>query len=294
MTHSLLLETPASAYDRLAPHYDAFTAGYDHDRWVAELEARAQALGQCGYRALDLACGTGRSTAPLLRRDYSVLACDISPEMIRIARAKFPAHSDSFIVADMRELANVGEFDLVLCLDDAVNHLLADEDLAKMFRSVASLLAPDGMFVFDVNSLRTYRTAFADVIVRDTEAAFFSWAGQGRAEYESGETVAATIEVFASRPDGLWERSSSRHVQRHHPEPVIRGLLSEAGLECCSSVGQSPGIKLDPVVDESRHTKVVYFARHAARPSAPWDSGVYGGRSDPGAATGSQATHPRG
>lgn len=261
MTELLLHDTTAAnAYDRLAPHYDDFTTGYDHDRWIAELETRAHSLGQHGQRALDLACGTGKSTAPLFSRNYTVLACDISPEMIRIARRKFAAQRDAFFVADMRALPNLGELDLVLCLDDALNHLLSNPDLAAAFRSVASLLSPHGMFIFDVNSLRTYQTAFRSTIVRDTENTFFTWRGEGQ-NTDPTETIAATIEVFARRQDDLWERSSSRHIQRHHPEPTIRRLLAQAGLECCSVVGQSPGIRLEPTADEHKHTKIVYFAR---------------------------------
>src|SRR2546429_6696601 len=53
-------EPAAVEYDRLAPYYDAFTAGYAYERWVSELERHALALGLSGQRALDLACGTGK------------------------------------------------------------------------------------------------------------------------------------------------------------------------------------------------------------------------------------------
>ena len=71
------------AYDVLAPYYDHFTAGYAYEPWIAAIERRAIALGLRGKRALDLACGTGNSTAPLLARGYSVRGCDISPVALR-------------------------------------------------------------------------------------------------------------------------------------------------------------------------------------------------------------------
>ena len=65
MAPLLELDAAADAYDRLAPFYDDFTAGYPHDAWIdAVVEQRAAALGLRGHRALDIACGTGKSTDP--------------------------------------------------------------------------------------------------------------------------------------------------------------------------------------------------------------------------------------
>jgi ubiquinone/menaquinone biosynthesis C-methylase UbiE len=71
-----ITESPALlAYESLAPVYDRFTDGYDHDGWVERLVGIARRHGQSGHRALDVACGTGKSFAPLLRRDGRAGAC---------------------------------------------------------------------------------------------------------------------------------------------------------------------------------------------------------------------------
>ncbi len=164
---SVLTESePALAYDSLAPFYDQFTLGYAHEAWIAAIERRALELGLEGTRALDLACGTGKSTLPLVARGYDVLSCDVSPEMIREARRKCPERADCFVVADMRRLPPLGTFDLVLCVDDAVNYLLSGDELADMFARVAESLAPGGIFVFDVNTLATFREAFGQAVVQ--------------------------------------------------------------------------------------------------------------------------------
>jgi SAM-dependent methyltransferase len=255
----------ASAYDRLAPFYDAFTDGYEYERWIAEIERRAVRLGLRGRRALDLACGTGKSTEPLLARGYSVLACDISEAMVREAREKFPEHAEAFVVADMRELSALGEFDLVLCLDDAINYLLSEGDLDLAFAGVARSLAPDGMFAFDLNSLRTYRTAFAQTSVTEGDGVFFIWRGEGEPNAEPGELVTAAVEIFAERPAGGWERASMRHVQRHHSSEVVLAALGRSGLECAAIAGQHPGARLVDDVDDELLSKLMYFVRHAGQ-----------------------------
>src|SRR5438309_1597161 len=102
---------PATGYDCLAPFYDRFTADYAYDPWIDAIEEQARRLGLPGRHALDLACGTGKSTFPLAERGYSVRACDISEGMIAEARRKHPGLADAFSVADMRDLPNLGRFD---------------------------------------------------------------------------------------------------------------------------------------------------------------------------------------
>jgi SAM-dependent methyltransferase len=251
----------AATYDRLAPFYDRFTADYPYEPWIEGIEREAISLGLSGWRALDLACGTGKSTEPLLRRGYSVLACDLSEEMIYQARRKLPDHADAFFVADMRDLPPLGEFDLVLCLDDAINYLLTDEDLEAAFECVSRVLTPTGVFAFDVNSLFSYRTSFAQAEIYDTPGAFFAWQGEGTADHDPGEISSASVEIFTERADGLWERHAIRHLQRHHTPQAVASALESAGLRCCSALGQRPGARLERKVDEETQIKVVHFAK---------------------------------
>lgn len=251
----------AAAYDRLAPYYDAFTAGYAHEKWVGTLESRARTFGLNGNRALDVACGTGKSTVPLIARGYNVVACDVSEEMLRQARRKLPNLAESFVLADMRQLPRLGEFDLVLCLDDALNYLLSEAELEATFSGIADCLALGGVFVFDLNSLRTYRGSFSQTRIRESDGIFFAWRGESAPSFAHGETASARVEVFSEREDGLWERDSGCHEQRHYPPELVRAALEQAGLECCAILGQRPGAELEDTFDENDHIKLVYFAR---------------------------------
>jgi hypothetical protein len=150
----------------------------------------------------------------------------------------------------------------VLCLDDAVNYLLSAEELEATFRCVARALSPSGVFVFDVNSLLTYRTSFAEDTVREGDGVLLAWQGETEATFARGDVGAATVAIFTERADGLWERTSMRHVQRHHAPETVRAALSRAGLECVLA-GQHRGARLEDVFDDERHIKLVYFARHA-------------------------------
>jgi len=252
--------TPALlAYEQLAPVYDDFTDGYDHDAWIDRLERIARDHGVNGARVLDVACGTGKSFAPLLERGYDVWACDISPAMIERARRCAGIDPDRVHVADMRALPELGAFELVTCLDDAVNYLLAVDDLIAAFASVARLLSPDGVYLFDTNTLATYRAGFAADATFERPLAAAVWRGETIEPIRAGALCSAAIELASDDGGAI-----SRHVQRHHPERTIRHALTSAGLACRAVLGQSTGGVLHEDPDEDAHTKLVYVAGHAA------------------------------
>jgi SAM-dependent methyltransferase len=249
--------TPAlDAYERLAPVYDHFTAGHDHDAWIERLERIALRHGLRGRRALDVACGTGKSFQPLLHRGYDVTACDISPAMAAQAREREGVDPDRVVVADMRDLPPLGRFDLVTCLDDAINYLLTGADLRAAFRSVARVLAPAGVYVFDVNSVATYRASFSHRTQVEQPLAATIWRGETTTPIGPGAVCAASIEIAGMA-------ALSRHVQRHHPEPSVRRALASAGLDCRAVLGQSTGAVLHTFADEDAHSKLVYVAGRA-------------------------------
>ena len=189
--------------------------------------------------------------------------------MVLEAQRKAPVRADSFFVADMRQLPPLGEFDLVLCVDDAVNYLLSEADLDATFAGVATALSATGMLIFDVNSLATYRSAFTQTMVRERDGVYFTWRGEQTTPRGGGEIAAATIEIFADRGDGWWERRTSHHIQRHHPPGTVVAALERAGLECRAVVAQLPGAQFTDHVDENRHSKLVYFATRAGNRSQP-------------------------
>jgi SAM-dependent methyltransferase len=251
------------AYERLAPVYDLLTAGYDHPTWLDSLETLALEHGLEGHRLLDVACGTGKSFMPMLARGYEVSACDVSPAMVELARVKVDGTGSkaSLFVADMRALPPLAPVDLITCLDDAVNYLVSAEDLSAALASMACALAPGGLIAFDVNTLATYRSSFASDFALDGPGSFLCWRGEAGADFGPGEVAEAAIEVFEEEPDGRWRRTTSRHVQRHHPREDVEAALDAAGLQLAAIRGQARGARLESHADELEHPKLVYLAR---------------------------------
>lgn len=270
----LTYEDPTlAAYESLAPFYDSYTHNYGHAAWLANIERIALSHGLRGNRLLDVGCGTGKSFLPLLERGYEVTACDISPAMAE--RASEAGGDDArILVADARELPVLGRFDLVTSIDDALNYLLSEEELAMTFEGVARNLRPGGLFAFDLNTISCYRDYFLRDMAVEVDGAFFCWRGEAEpGDIEPGALVMASIEVFASNDGECWRRSSSRHVQRHHPPEVVERLLAQAGFALVERRGHVVGSQLDPVGDEHTHVKLDYFARRlpSHKPRSPMD-----------------------
>lgn len=261
-----VLDVPADhagrAFAVMAPYYDAFTAHHDYELWFSGLERLLAAHGLRGRRALDLACGTGKSLEPLLRRGYEVTACDVSAEMLGVARSKF-AGTVRFHDGDVRALPELGQFDLITCLDDITNYLVDPDELVALCRGIARNLAPGGLAVFDANTLWTFRSFFGSTAVVEETDLFMAWRGDCAPSCQPGVLATAALDIFVREASGRWTHELSHHVERHHPETVLREAASRGGLEVLQVSGMYPDVTFDPDVDEERHNKAIYVVKAA-------------------------------
>jgi len=106
-----------------------------------------------GERILDLACGTGRHSLELVRRGFSVVGSEISPELVAIANKEASAQGleATFLEGDLRELNFEDEFDIVLNLNDgAVGYFETDEENHRTFEVISRALKPGGRNLIQV------------------------------------------------------------------------------------------------------------------------------------------------
>lgn len=248
------------AYEAIAPVYDEFTAHHDYEHWLGNLMPALERHGLSGKRLLDVGCGTGRSFLSMMESGWEVTACDISPSMLELARAKC-GDAARLSVADMRELPVFGEFDLVWALDDAVNYMLSEEELRSALAGMRANLAPDGLLLFDLSTLHTFRTFFAEDDLIERGGQRFVWTGLTAADAPPRSIGEARLE--ATGADGGAAIETHVHRQRHYPEADVVATLRETGLECLDVFGHDHSAELEQPVDELRHTKMVFIARRA-------------------------------
>ena len=240
------------AYDAFAPVYDDFNAQNDYEFWFSVLLPKLEGYGLRQGKLLDVACGTGRSFPPMLRRGWEITACDISAEMVARAKAKFPDEGVTFDVADMTKLPTYGEFELVWALNDPVNYLVGDGDLQSALEAMGANLAADGLLVFDCNTLMLFRASFEPDagLRRDSR---WRWEGRG----ERGGVYEAEVSG-----EGI---ASHTHKERHYTVPEVQRTLLNAGLQPVAALGQreDDGLVLSESWDEGRDHKIVHVARRS-------------------------------
>jgi SAM-dependent methyltransferase len=248
------------AYEAIAPAYDDFTAHHNYDLWLGALMPKLEKHGIAGKRLLDVACGTGKSFIPLMEQGWEVTACDLSPAMVARAREKVGDRVE-LSVADMRDLPVYGEFDVVFCLDDAVNYLLSTEELDAALAGMRNNLGPGGLLMFDVNTLETYRTFFAEEVVVERGGKRMTWKGLTSPAVEAGSIAEASLQVEPIDASGGPAIAPELHRERHFPEAEVRAAMERVGLEFLDVYGHHHDAIPKQPLDEIAHAKAVYISR---------------------------------
>ena len=121
-------------FDRLAPAWD--------DMQVRNEEVIAEILSKGGIRegvrALDVACGTGVLFPDYKRLGAEVVGIDISPEMVKIAKEKFP--EAEIICGDVLDASFTERFDAVM-IYNAFPHFSEPQ---KLIKKLSELLEASG------------------------------------------------------------------------------------------------------------------------------------------------------
>ena len=138
-------------YQQLAPFYHLI-----YPEWEVSIQQQARDLdkiikeywGNWVDTILDVACGIGTQTLGLAQLGYRLAASDLSAAEIGRARQEAARRSLSitFSVADMGRAYehHRQEFDLVIACDNAVPHLLTDEEILGAFRQFHRCTRPGG------------------------------------------------------------------------------------------------------------------------------------------------------
>ncbi len=220
-------EAVADVYDALAPIYDAMGGGRPFATLVAERleELFASRPVSDAVSFLDLGCGTGTLLLALraLHPGWRLCGVDVSPGMLAVASGK-PGH-ESVLWTRARlpgPLPFTERFDVVGAFYDTLNHLPDHEALAATFRTVASVLRPGGLLVFDLNNAFGFETWWQYRVELDLEGRHLDT----ELDYDArARTARAAIDLESG---GQERRFVLR--ERCFSEPEVEGALRAAGL----------------------------------------------------------------
>ena len=180
-------------YDNLASQYDQL-----FQDWQTTTREQAVILDRIfressfdnTARILDCACGIGTQSIGLAALGYDVTGSDISE--VELAQAKMRAEQNgvavSFEYADFCTLSETfsERFDIVICMDNALPHMLTKSALEAAVKSIMDRLLPGGLFVAsirDYDSLMVEKPPYSPPYIHKTEkgqrVSFQTWQWEG-------------------------------------------------------------------------------------------------------------------
>ena len=140
----------ASQYDKLFLDWQSAT----HEQAVMLNKLFQENGFNSSANILDCACGIGTQAIGLASLGYSVTASDISDG--ELLEAKVRAENNHvkihFEHADFCALSETFSkaFDIVICMDNALPHMLSQSALQSAIRSITNQIKADGMFVASI------------------------------------------------------------------------------------------------------------------------------------------------
>lgn len=147
---------PALDYSQIARFYDALV------RFDADIPFFLQECRRAEGPVLELMCGTGRVSVPLLTAGVDLTCIDSTPEMLAILRRKLARRklSATVLEQDVTRLSVSAKYALVLIPLHSFEELSVAEERQTALASIRELLAPGGRFICTLHnpaiSLQTF------------------------------------------------------------------------------------------------------------------------------------------
>lgn len=244
------------AYEMFAQVYDQLTGNVDYPARAAYLDRLIRSYAPGGKIVLDLACGTGSLTVALDDLGYDMIGADPSQEMLAQAQEKNALLGKQilYLCQGMENLDLYGTVDAVVCMLDSVNHVTDPARLKKGFERVSLFLHPDGVFLFDVNTLYKQREILGDnAFVYDLDEVFCVWQNQWLPQAQS---TRITLDFFFPlEEEGIYERETEEFEERVYSHEQLSQMLEDSGLKIQAVYGEDS--LLPPGEEEQRLIYVV-------------------------------------
>ncbi|MBQ3105719.1 MAG: class I SAM-dependent methyltransferase [Lachnospiraceae bacterium] len=249
------------AYTQFPSVYDIFMDQAPYREWASFLTRTLNRFGvEKGDLVLDLGCGTGTLTELLSRRGFDMIGVDASAAMLSVAMDKRKTDGQIlYLLQDMREFELYGTVAAAVSVCDSLNYLLEEEDMIQTFRLVNNYLDPEGIFVFDFNTVYKYETVIGDrTIAENRDHCSFIWENY----YHKKQAVNEYDLTVFVQEDGeeRFRRFRETHYQRGYTLQQMKRYLTQAGMgfiEACDAD------TLEPVTEVSQ--RIYCIAREAGK-----------------------------
>lgn len=221
-------------YNNFSYYYDDLTKNIDYKKRASYFnEIIKKFNGNTSGILLDLACGTGNISEEMAKLGYDVIGTDISEGMLNIALdKKFESGLNiQYLKQDMRNLDMFGTIDNTLCVLDSLNHLPTLEDIKQVFSKVSLFAEPNGLFIFDMNTIYKHKEVLSNnVYIYETDKVFCAWENYYNQDGENNQ-VDITLNFFECGEKGLYQRYTEEFSEWAYDTQDILNVLKSVGLK---------------------------------------------------------------
>lgn len=224
------------AYTEFAKVYDMFMDNIDYPEWCGYLIELLQKNGIKEDKIAELGCGTGNATAILAEKGYDVIGIDSSQEMLEIAAEKLyetdcPNEEKGqiiYVCQDMRELELPDKVSAMVSICDSMNYITEYEDFVRVLKKVKKYLKPEGVFIFDLKTVKYFKEIGESIIAEDREDCSFIWDNY----FDENDCINEyRLSLFVQGDDGRYDKFTEEHYQRAYFIDEVKMAAKEAGLK---------------------------------------------------------------
>lgn len=213
-------------YNYFAQFYDNLTDNVEYEKRIEYIK---NFLPDKNSVILDLACGTGSMSLPLLKSGYRIIGLDLSDNMLEIASNKFLEVSDNFSLmkGNMRNFCLGDKADVCICCLDSINHLTDINGVKDCFLSVFNSLKNNSVFVFDVNTIYKHNNILSDkTFIFDEDDYYIVWDN----ENEGNDTVRILLDIFVYNGSS-YDRYNEEFFEKAYGIDELKKVLIEVGFK---------------------------------------------------------------
>ena len=214
-----------SGYGSFSAVYDRLMSDFDYAGAAEYLVKLAKKHDSPMQKPLDLACGSGRLAAELVKLGFDPVCADGSPEMLSLARERLP---DALLLCqDMTELDLNDTVDVCFCTMDSVNYVTTKTALKAAFKRLSIFTDRGGVFIFDADGERKFTDELSGgTYTYDLGDLYLAW----NTEYSPRTRKARYELTWFEREGGAWRRFDEEQEQRCWTREELVSTLAECGF----------------------------------------------------------------
>jgi SAM-dependent methyltransferase len=187
-----------------------------------EIARMLRTRGIARGHVVEIGCGSGTLARYLVDRGYAVTGLDVSPAMVRLARAKAPAAR--FRVASLTS-ARIPRCKAVIAIGEVIAYVPGRTvTLGRFFRRVRAALDAGGVLIFDFIESASHRTYPLKSLGGP------DWAMVSRATVDAAGRLLTRRMVVVRKAGHRYRRSDETHRVRIYGRHVMRATLARAGF----------------------------------------------------------------